>query len=313
MTRSAEENAMPGAPDLIQVVSELGFTSLEAEIYVYLLQYSPATGYRIAKDIGRSFAITYKALAALEGKGAVVVDGGASRSSRAVPIEELLDQVESRLREQRARAVAAVRDFPKSAGDDRVYQLTTIEQVYERCRAMLRDSRGRVLMELFPEPLETLRDAIEKAAARGVDVTARIYKPAELEGVRIVMSPYGDENLRVMKSQWLALFVDGRQFLLGNLVPGAKGVYQVIWSASRLLALAFYDYVNSDLHHYSFQPFLRTADSIEDLRAEYDRLQTAFPIWAGQEWSRLLGIDEEQEPEDTPVQKGESHDEGSQM
>jgi sugar-specific transcriptional regulator TrmB len=239
--RVEKEAAMAGTSDPIQVISELGFTALEAEIYIYLLQYSPATGYRIAKDIGRSFAITYKALASLENKGAIVVDGGASRSSRAVPIEELLDQMESRLREQRERAVAAVRDLPKSAGDDRVYQLTTVDQVYERCRAMLRDSRDRVLMELFPEPLETLRDAIEEASARGVDMTARIYQPANLERVRIVMSPYGDENLRVMKSQWLALFVDGRQFLLGNLVTGAKGVYQAIWSASRLLALAFYD------------------------------------------------------------------------
>ena len=282
---------MRGATAAVQVISEMGFTPLEAEIYVYLLQNSPATGYRIAKGIGRSFSITYKSLDSLVGKGAIVVDDGKSRLSRAVPIEELLDQMEHRFKEQRERAMAAVRDLPDSIADDGVYRLASVEQVYERCRAMLGRSRRRVLMEIFPEPLESLRVAIEGAAASGVDVTARVYAPATIEGVRIVASPWGEENLRVMSAQWLAIFADGREFILGNLLSGGKGVQQVVWSASPLLSLALYDYVNSDLHHYSFRPMLEASESLEELKSEYDRLEDAFPRWAGLDWAAILAPD----------------------
>jgi sugar-specific transcriptional regulator TrmB len=305
---AGREVFMKGAAAAVRVISELGFTPLEAEIYVYLLQNSPATGYRIAKGIGRSFSITYMSLDSLAEKGAIVVDDGKSRLSRAVPIDELLDQMEHRFREQRERAIAAVRDLPHSVADDRIYRLTSVEQVYERCRAMLGDSRRRVLMEFFPEPLETLQEAIEEAAARGVDITARVYKPTTIEGVRIVISPWGDENLRVMRAQWLAIFADGREFILGNVLSGGKGVQQVVWSASSLLSLALYDYVNSDLHHYSFRPLLEAADSLEELRGQYNRLEEAFPRWAGLDWAALLAPNREEGQNDRRPGKEEIND-----
>ena len=62
---------MPSANECTEVFTELGLTTLEAQIYVFLLQHSPATGYKIAKAIGRSFPSTYKALASLDSAGSV--------------------------------------------------------------------------------------------------------------------------------------------------------------------------------------------------------------------------------------------------
>ena len=40
---------------------------------------------------------------------------------------------------------------------------------------------------------------------------------------------------------------------------------------------AFYDYLNSDLHHYAFRPILENAASLHEARAAYAELQAAFP------------------------------------
>ena len=77
----------------VEVLSELGFTNLEAEIYAFLLQESPVTGYRIAQAIGKPAANTYKAIQTLELKGAVIVDEGSSRMCRAVSADELLNRL----------------------------------------------------------------------------------------------------------------------------------------------------------------------------------------------------------------------------
>ena len=268
---------MSAVEEVTQLITELGFTSLEAHIYVYLLQHSPATGYKVAKGIGHSFTNTYKSLASLKSKGAVLVDEGESKLSRAVPMEELLDQFQSRFTDLRKRATEAMTHLPPSVEDTRIYQLATIPQVIERCRSMLASAEERVLMELFPEPLDMLRDAVEATAARGVDVSARLYAPGSLAGVRIVQSPFGEKTIDMMRSQWVAAFVDGRQFLLGHLYTGGKGVYQAIWSRNPYLARPFYDYVNSDLHHYVFRSRLESAQSLDEARAAYRKTEAEFP------------------------------------
>lgn len=268
---------MADADECVALFSELGLSDLEAQVYVFLVQHSPATGYRIAKDIGRSFPSTYKALSSLRAKGAILVDDGAGQLSRAVPPGEFLDLLENRFRQTRRRATAAAEQLPEACCDTRIYQLAAIEQIYERSRKMLAECEERALIELFPEPLATLRGEIESAAARGRDITVRLYQPEAVRGVRIVQSPYGAENLRVFKSDWLALLIDGRQFLLANLLKAGKGVFNAIWSANPMVSRAIYDYANSDFHHYAFRPFLGAATSVEEVRAEYDRLRESFP------------------------------------
>jgi hypothetical protein len=270
-------NRLATSDGITEALINTGFTPLEAEIYIYLLQHSPATGYKIAKGIGRSFTNTYKAIAGLQAKGAILMDEGDHKLSRAVRIEELMDQMEARFREKRRIAVEAVRQLPVSEEDNRIYHLASTDQVYERCRRMLQECEERVLLELFPEPCALLREPVEATAARGIITAARVYAGESLEGVRVIQSPFGEENQKIWRSQWLALFVDGRQFLLGHLVQGGGGVYECVWSANPFISRAFYAFVNSDLHHYAFLPHLEGAASLNDVRTEYDRLQEEFP------------------------------------
>lgn len=268
---------MDSKKEIIGVINELGFTTLEAEIYVFLLQHSPATGYKIAKGIGRSFTNTYKAIAALQSRGAILVDESESKLSRAVPVEELMDQLQARFTERRRKAEAAVKRMPLSPADTGIYRFNSVDQVYERFRVMLRECKERALVELFPGPCKRLREPVEAAAARGIDISVRTYTGEVLEGARMIHSPFSETNMDTWNSQWMALFIDGRQFLLAHLSQDEKGVYEAIWSANLFLARAFYSYINSDLHHYSFRPMLEQASSMAQLRDEYLRTETLFP------------------------------------
>src|SRR5262245_33241006 len=82
----------PAIADCIAPVSALGFTELEAATYAYLVQHSPATGYRIAHGIGKPIANTYKAIESLARKGAVVIEQTGNRLCRAVSPEEVLER-----------------------------------------------------------------------------------------------------------------------------------------------------------------------------------------------------------------------------
>src|SRR5438067_8708876 len=107
----------------IEALAELGFTELEAQIYAFLLQESPATAYRIAQGTGRLPANTYNAVESLQAKGAILVDEGTNRHCRAVPPRELLALLQRRFDERRERATKALAELESSSPDERVYQL----------------------------------------------------------------------------------------------------------------------------------------------------------------------------------------------
>jgi predicted transcriptional regulator len=286
------------AAQIVELLAELGFSEGEATAYVFLLQHSPATGYRVARSIGRSFSNAYQILESLEKRGAVLVQGGTRRLYRAVPLEELFHQLDRAFQARRLRALQAAKRLSISDSDQHLYELKTIGAVYERCHTMLQNCEERALIELFPEPLEVLRQAVEDTAARGVVMAARIHQPAELRGVHVILSPYGAENLQVWGAQWLTLYVDGRQYLQANLMTGGGGVHHAIWSQNPHLSRALYSYVSSDLHHYAFRPHLKTARSVEELRHAYEELQEVFPVGGDLGYQDLLGDMAEKQPSD---------------
>src|SRR4051794_8088247 len=158
--------------ECVDAFVRLGFTEMEGRIYTFLCQEAPATGYRIAQAIGKPVANTYKAIEVLERKGALLVDDGENRMYRAVPVEEILGRLDRDFRESRARTARAFAPLGTPAEDERVYQLRAREQVLERARQMLAGAQKVALASLFPEPLELLREDLERAARR-VDVVVK--------------------------------------------------------------------------------------------------------------------------------------------
>lgn len=250
----------------IDAVVALGFTRLEAEIYVYLLQQSPATGYSIAKRIGRTNANTYKAIESLQSKGAVLIDEAENRLCRAVPAEELLDQLERRFHSGKRRAQHALRQLRRAPLDDRIYQLTTPEQVYERCCAMLSACTTHAALDLFPEPMSELRTAVAETIARGIQVVVHAYEPIELPGASVTLHRDAADVTAHWPAQWISLVVDGAQYLIAMLAPGGETVHQAIWSASPILSWVFYSYAYSDQMLSTIANRIAGGASLDDIR-----------------------------------------------
>jgi sugar-specific transcriptional regulator TrmB len=228
------------AEPCVQSLVAFGFTALEAEVYVFLLQESPATGYRVAQGIGKPVANTYKAIASLQAKGAILVEEGANRLCRAVSAEELLQRLERQFQENRQRASQALAALKASPDDDRVYHLRTWEQVAERSRQMLATCEQVAVLDLFPGPLAQLRTAIAETAARGVRTLIKAYEPAQIEGAEVVVYPRGHTILKRWPGQWLNLVTDGRETLLAFLTRDGKGIHQALWSGSAYLSWVYH-------------------------------------------------------------------------
>jgi hypothetical protein len=238
--------AMTTTDQASRALQDLGFTALEAQVYAYLLQHAPATGYRVSHAIGKPTANTYKALASLADQGAVLLDDGGGGAARAVPPAELLAGLERRARERREAAAAALADLAPGEVDDRVYALRDRDQVLERARAMLARARQIVLADLFPAVFDELRADLADCAARGVSVTVRAYAPAEA-GAALVVGGEGKGAPGRWPGQQLSLVVDGAEHLLALLSPDLGQVHQAVWSGSAFLSCLHHNHLAMEL------------------------------------------------------------------
>ena len=233
--------------DGTQALVELGLTGMESDVYAYLLRQSPVTGYRVAAGIGKPVANTYKAINSLAEKGAIVVDEGQSRLCRAVPPAELMARLERDFKGRQKRALDALSSLPGAPADDRVYQMRSSEQVYERCRSLLADAEQAVLVDAFPLPLEELRIDLRDAAARGVKVYAKVYRQDVVDGVTVIVDPDGSEVLGRWPGQWLNMVVDGAEYVHALLGEDGQSVHQAVWSGSAYLAWVYHSAFWSEL------------------------------------------------------------------
>jgi sugar-specific transcriptional regulator TrmB len=215
----------------------LGFTEIEAAAYTFLLRESPATGYRVAQGIGRTVANCYKALESLEIRGAVMSEESETRNYRSVPPDELLRGLEKvfvKHREQVAQLLARV--DRRDLRDDRVYQLRTPSQVYERCRAILDSACHIVLLDVFAEPLAELLESVELAIMRGVKVAVMVYEPTDLPRAEVVLNFQASIVRARWSGQWANLAADSAQHVHALMSPDGSEVLHATWSASAFLA-----------------------------------------------------------------------------
>jgi sugar-specific transcriptional regulator TrmB len=230
-----------------EALENLGFSKIESLIYCFLLKESPVTGYRISHAIGKPTANTYKAIALLAKRGAIVVDDSTNRLCRAVPPDELLHRLD---REFAARKISAEKSLSRirpAEGDDRVYQLTDVDQVLERARAMFAAAKSVVLVDAFPKIVPEIAGDLERAAKRGVNVVVRVYAQVSLKGVTTLLAPQNDRLLARWPGTQLNSVVDAEQFMLALLTRDARSVHQAIWSNSTFLSCMQHNGLSAEL------------------------------------------------------------------
>ena len=224
-------------PDsLIRDLVDVGLSTLEAEVYTVLLTQPLSTGYRIGQLLNKPTANVYKALEALAGKGAVLIEDGDARAYRAVPPGEFLDQQQATFQQRKERITARLADVVTVPPDERVYQLQSAALILDRARRMLAQGRTIAVVDAFPNALAALRPQLEQTIARGVAVFVQVYQPTVLDGAQVAHTYQAERTLAHWASQQLNVVVDGQEVLLALLNADLTEVHQAIWSQSLYLS-----------------------------------------------------------------------------
>jgi HTH-type transcriptional regulator, sugar sensing transcriptional regulator len=231
----------------VDALAELGFPALEANIYLFLLRNSPATGYHVAHCLHKPVTNTYKALESLCRKGCLVVDQAAKpRRYSALPLSEYLDGLERSFRKKRAAAETLLKSVAGSMNYPGIYRLENLDQVYAAAVRLIGTARVSILVDAFPKPMAKVRGALEKAIRRKVRVLAKAYAPLSLRGVDVTLSDLGPE-IADWPGELLFVVVDGNEYLMAFVKDSAGAVLEAVWSQNLYLAIIAYNSLLSEM------------------------------------------------------------------
>ncbi len=164
----------------------LGLTRPEADAYLQLLTLAaagPATGYQVAKQLGKDPTSVYRALEALRQRGAVETVAGRGRLYRPVAPDELIRLLKRDFWSRSVRAREQLAALASPVDDGEIYRLATRDQALERFGQLLDDCTGVALLDMAPPLRGHLTPRIEAARTRGVEVVTFASDPSSSDVV----------------------------------------------------------------------------------------------------------------------------------
>jgi HTH-type transcriptional regulator, sugar sensing transcriptional regulator len=234
----------------VQRLIELGFSQYEAQAYVGLLGHEPLTGYALANITGIPQPKVYETLRRLSAKGVVAAVDGEPARFVAVPVGQLLSDLEDSFRTRLAGAKQELAEATPEATGYRVFRsLTDWTAICERTVQVIDSSRRHVYVSVnCPDP-EQIADAIRRADTRGVacDVLYFGHPIVELKHGRTVSHDSTRGVLyRRHQARHVAVVADSTEVIWAVAEDGAN--WQSIAGSDQLLASLAKGYIRHDVY-----------------------------------------------------------------
>lgn len=290
---------MTNQDQLSEFLVALGVPKPEADVYVQLVILAaagPATGYQVAKAMGKDPTSVYRALEELRKKGCVETVAGRGKQFRPEDPQALLARLEGQISLQAGRARTAFGRLPRTADAGEVYRLATLQQTTRRCQQLLGETRQVALLELVPETFRIVRSELQAAVRRGVAAVIKFHRlPADeerrfLQGATLVAEPDGETSAGLMPGLILHGVFDCRAHLVTYLDPVRQGDdAQAFWTANRLLAYQAHNGLASEITQTAVREGLARGEDAAALAKRIEDLAAAMhgPVDWDEFWNAI--------------------------
>ena len=246
-TDSTEPNPARFTTALLQ----LGFSQYESRCYVGLLGPGPQTGYAVSKTTGVPQPKVYEALRKLVSRGAARQLPGEPVLFAAVPPDHLLDDLTSSF-EYRIEAAREASRRLEIGGQppvqEPVARLANREAVLVAAVQTLSNAGRRVYLSATAADLLAMREAVQHAVRRGVDVVVLSFgkMPFQARGVRVFRHATTDGAVsRHHQARHIAVVADSRATVFGLAPDGNK--WSGIQTESGPIIAAIEGYIRHDI------------------------------------------------------------------
>ncbi|MCK4695487.1 MAG: hypothetical protein KAT74_06980, partial [Candidatus Cloacimonetes bacterium] len=215
---------------LSTLLREMGLSDLEAKVYIWLLENKRSTGYKIAVEISKPVANTYKALKSLEKKGAVVCDNSSNKTYfDTIPVEEFLNKIEKQFIKQRKKIINEVKKLDVQQEPIGIYELRSAELVYEKAIGMIKTAENTLLIDCFPAPMKIIKGHLTRKRSKEISIYVKNYSGKDIDNVIQIKAANAELPITELEGQWLVVLKDTVESLIAFFNKEGTELNHCVW------------------------------------------------------------------------------------
>ncbi|MCK4978804.1 MAG: hypothetical protein KAS62_00340 [Candidatus Delongbacteria bacterium] len=235
---------------LTNMLKDIGLNDLETNVYIWLLENKRSTGYKIAGQINKPVANTYKALGSLESKGAVVSDKTSGKAFfDTVPVEEFLNKIENEFTNTRKNIISEVKKLDIKQDSGGIYELHSVEQAYEKAASMIKSADNILLIDCFPKPLKKIKNYIKKAGKGEANIYLKNYCEEKIDNINQIASKNPDISIDSLAGQWMMIIKDTEESLIAMFSQDCTELKHCIWTKDKFLSFVLFNGAIYEFHY----------------------------------------------------------------
>lgn len=197
---------------IISCLISLGFSRLEAEIYIVLLD-GTKSGYQIAKKINISRPSVYNALEHMYDKGIILQLHNGSAEYFAQPPEIIFKKLSEEYTQNAMLAEKTLTEYANNRFEERLATFKGFKTIIARAKEMILSSKHEVFINTGID-ISCLKDAINKVAALGTHITVFSFYEIDIEDISCTLFTHGREQIG--ECSRLMLSCDIKEILVAN-------------------------------------------------------------------------------------------------
>ena len=144
------------------LLKQLGFSSVESDIYITLLEHGELTGYQIAKHLGIARSSVYPGLDSLYAKGVIILIPGDTSIYTAVDPEKVISRLKKNFHDSAESVLKSLRTISKNKSENRFLNIEGFENIKATAREIISQAKSELLINT-DYGLEILKDELAAA------------------------------------------------------------------------------------------------------------------------------------------------------
>jgi len=235
---------------LMIMLKDLDLSELEARIYIWLLENQRSTGYKIAGQIAKPVANTYKALKSLQNKGAVVSDDSSGTTYfDTIPIEEFLNKLENEFKQKREQIITEVDKLEVQQEPTGIYEIRSKDLVFEKVASMIKSTENTLLIDGFPAPMKTIKQYLSAERPKEIKIYVKNYSGDDIANVHQLKANFNDLPISELHGQWLVVLKDTKESLIAFFNKDGSELIHCIWTKDPFISFVLF---NGSLYEFNF-------------------------------------------------------------
>ncbi|MBT3756399.1 MAG: hypothetical protein HOD64_01750 [Candidatus Cloacimonetes bacterium] len=264
---------------LLHLLRDLGLNELEANIYIWLLENKRSTGYKIAGQISKPVANTYKALKSLQQKGAVISDDSSGTIYfDTIPIEEFLNKIENEFKTKREQIVNEVNKLEVQQEPTGIYEIKSKDLVFEKAANMIRSTENSILIDGFPAPMKTIKKYLSADRSKDINIYVKNYSGDDIDNVHQLKANFKDLPISELNGQWLIVLRDTAESLIAFFSKDGKELIHSIWTQDPFISFILF---NGSAYEFNFtevceQVYSNESNKVENMKSIIERYKNIY-------------------------------------